>query len=275
MSVWQSSFDAEPAERANLSEDAAHKMRIALAFAMFAPFAEYTKNTVLNYSFFGIETVIALVLMFFGIILTATSKFSRYGIALFSVGFGSIVLGVWPAMANHNWLALWCIPLAVVFARWWEEDLYSDYLRVTLAIVMLAAASQKILAGTYFDGSYVAFLSHYGSTTENMFHALCSKETLNNPCFLHKAIGSFIVFWQIAVGILLLIGLRSLIFLAIEIGFLLAAGVFADEMNFQALNIALLCIAFRVGLSYILGAILTFFIVIDLIKIGGIIEAVF
>lgn len=115
---------------------------------------------------------------------------------------------------------------------------------------MLGAAAQKLLAGTYLDGTYIAFLSHHGSTTEHMFRSLCSDETLYTPCGWHRFLGTFIVMWQIGVGLLLIAGLRSILFLIIEVGFLLGAGIYADEMNFQVLNIALLCIAFRVGMSY-------------------------
>ena len=69
-------------------------------------------------------------------------------------------------------------------------------------------------------------------------------------------------------GILLLAGLRSVLFLAIEVGFLLGAGVYADEMNFQVLNIALLCIAFRVGMSYSLFAVCGALLVLDIYGIG-------
>ena len=66
----------------------------------------------------------------------------------------------WTALANHTYLALWTIPFAVFFKEWWKSDLYSVYLRVTLGIVMFAAVAQKLLAGTYIDGSYIYWLSN-------------------------------------------------------------------------------------------------------------------
>ena len=59
----------------------------------------------------------------------------------------------WIKLANHTYLALWTVPLAVLFREWWKSELYSQYLRITLAIVMFAVVTQKLLAGTYIDGS--------------------------------------------------------------------------------------------------------------------------
>ena len=52
----------------------------------------------------------------------------------------------------------------------------------------------------------------------------------------------------------------------------LGAGLFADEMNFQVLNIALLCIVFRVGMPiWLLGTCLAL-LVIDVFTISYLIE---
>lgn len=37
----------------------------------------------------------------------------------------------------------------MLFAKWWEQPLYADYLRITLGVEMLAAAARKLLAGIY------------------------------------------------------------------------------------------------------------------------------
>ncbi len=205
---------------------------------------------------------------------TLSEKYSRIAVAVFSIFFlyGVFLAGASPA--NHGWLAVWTIPPAILFTRWWQEPQYADYLRITLGVVMIGAAAQKLLAGTYLDGSYIAYLSHYGSTTENMFFVLCSDDTLNNPCGWHKFLGTFIVLWQIGVGLLLLAGVRSILFLTIEVGFLLGAGLYADEMNFQVLNISLLCIAFRVGMSYGLFIVCGALLFIDIHGIGRFIEYV-
>lgn len=194
------------------------------------------------------------------------SKTSRLGVALFILTAAFVMLPGWMTMANHSWLAMWTIPMAVIFRQWWRSDLYSLYLRVTLGVVMLAAFSQKILAGTYVDGTYIFWLSTHGGTTERLFSFACDLSA-GVPCLAYKLIGQFIVVWQLAVGVLLLLGVRSLIFLTIEVGFLLGAGLFADEMNFQVLNIALLCVVFQVGMPRWLLLSCLLLLVIDVFQI--------
>jgi hypothetical protein len=157
------------------------------------------------------------------------------------------ILPDWIVIANHTYLALWTIPMAILFREWWKSDLYAFYLRMTIGIILLAAFAQKILAGTYLDGSIIAWLSGNGQLTERSFAFLCDAAS-TDPCVYFRAISIFILAWQFAAGVLLLLGLNSLVFLAIEIGFLLGAGFYADEMNFQILNIALLCVIFRFGM---------------------------
>jgi hypothetical protein len=204
-------------------------------------------------------------------LLAASARTSRLAVAFFIAIAVIAILPDWTFFANHSYLALWTIPIAVLFREWWKSDLYSFYLRATLGIVMIAAFSQKILAGTYLDGSYIAWLSAHGTTTERMFSFLCSGDS-TSPCVFNQMIGIFILAWQFVVGILLLLGLNSLVFLAIEIGFLLGAGIYADEMNFQILNIALLCIVFRFGMPIWLGALSVALLVIDLFTISNLVN---
>ncbi|MEO0764122.1 MAG: hypothetical protein AAFZ09_20345, partial [Pseudomonadota bacterium] len=70
------------------------------------------------------------------------------------------------------------------------------------------------------------------------------------------------------VGALLLAGVRSLWFLGIEIAFLMGAGLYADEMNFQVLNIALFCLAFRYGMPPWLAAVCVAFLALDVVKLS-------
>ncbi len=249
-------------------EDKGKYIRLALMTAMVSVYLEVIPFEFTPEAF---PWILPIALTLFATVVfcaTLTEKYSRIAVALFSIWFSYNVLTDWAAQANHGWLAFWTIPVAILFAKWWEQPLYANYLRITLGIVMIGAAAQKLLAGTYLDGSYIAYLSHFGTTTENMFRFLCSDDTLNTPCGWHRFLGTFIVFWQIGVGLLLLAGVRSLLFLLIEVGFLLGAGLFADEMNFQVLNVALLCIAFKVGMSYILFILCAALLLIDLHGIG-------
>lgn len=255
-------------------EDTGKYIRLALMTAMLSVCFERIPGQFTSEAsqwFFPITLTLGAVV---ALSATLVEKYSRIAITAFCLFFLYDVYSAWSAQANHGWLAVWTIPIALLFAKWWEQPLYADYLRITLGIVMIGAAAQKILAGTYLDGTYIAYLSYYGSTTENMFRFLCSDDTLNSPCGWHKFLGTFIVLWQIGVGLLLLAGVRSLIFLTVEVGFLLGAGLFADEMNFQVLNIALLCIAFRVGMSYALFIVCAALLLIDLHGIGRFIDYV-
>ncbi len=204
--------------------------------------------------------------------LTFLERTSRIGLALFAVSIAVYIAEKWAVYHNHGWLTLWTIPAALLFgARWWRSGLYRWYLRATLGIVMLAACAQKLLAGSYLDGTYITFLSLNGSNTEQMFGFLCGADQAAGSCGWHRFLGSFIVAWQAAVGVLLLAGVRHLLFLFVEIGFLLGAGVFADEMNFQVLNIALLSIVFNYGMRPWLCALCLVLLAVDAYSISALV----
>jgi hypothetical protein len=217
--------------------------------------------------FFHGYTLVLFGLVVFSAFLSLFASTSRFAVMLFIAIAAIDIVPRWTMLSNHAFLALWCIPVAVFFKEWWKSDLYSLYLRVTLGIVMFAAVAQKLLAGTYIDGSSIYWLSGHGVLTERMFSFACDN-TSGVPCVFYKIIAIFILVWQLAAGILILWGVRSLVFLAIEIGFLLGAGLFADEMNFQVLNIALLCLIFRVGMPLWLLATCIALLFIDLYKIS-------
>lgn len=257
-----------PVPAVKSGEDIGRYIRMALIAAMLSVCFERVQAHYAPIADSWLSSIVLACAATVALAATTTEKYSRVAIAVFSLIFVYDAFATWADQANHSWLAVWTIPIAILFAKWWDEPLYADYLRVTLGIVMLGAAAQKLLAGTYLDGSYIAFLSHHGSTTEHMFRFLCSADTLYQPCGWHKFLGTFIVCWQIGVGILLLAGLRSVLFLTIEVGFLLGAGVYADEMNFQVLNIALLCVAFRVGMSYSLFIACGALLILDIYGIG-------
>jgi hypothetical protein len=244
-------------------------MRLALAVAVLSFFFE-EMGDMLDYSEDGRWFLAAsIALMPFTVLLVLHEKYSRLGVILFTLLAIGPAYDRWYVFANHSWLALWTVCMAGFFSKWWEEESYSRYLSVTLGVVMLAAAGQKLVMGTYIDGSYITFLSYAGSTTEQAFGFLCNRaEAMQNGCFAHKFLGSFIVVWQIVVGVLLIAGLRNVWFLCIEIGFLIGAGFYADEMNFQILNIAILCVAFRAGMPKWLFWIALPFLFIDLHGIG-------
>jgi hypothetical protein len=217
--------------------------------------------------FFHGYTLVLFGLVVFSAFLSLSASTSRLAVVLFIAIAAIDLVPRWTMLSNHAFLALWSIPVAVLFKEWWKSDLYSLYLRVTLGIVMFAAVAQKLLAGTYIDGSSIYWLSGHGILTERMFSFACDN-TSGDPCVFYMIVSIFILVWQLVVGILLLWGIRSIVFLAIEIGFLLGAGLFADEMNFQVLNIALLCLIFRVGMPLWLLATCIALLFIDLYEIS-------
>src|SRR5262245_16196633 len=78
-------------------------------------------------------------------LLAALARTSRLAVAIYIVIAVIAILPDWTDMANHDWLAFWTIPVAVLFREWWKSDSYSVYLRATLGIVMIAAFLQKVM----------------------------------------------------------------------------------------------------------------------------------
>ncbi|MGE4249982.1 MAG: hypothetical protein AB7F09_11350 [Parvibaculaceae bacterium] len=258
-------------------EESGVRYRIPLAVALlsvaFQEFPLWIGSSIKTYLYGRPVLDLLGVGMLLCAVLAVPARTSRWAIALFIAIAAIAILPDWIIIANHTYLALWCIPVAVLFRQWWRSDTYAFYLRMTLGIIMLAAFAQKILAGTYMDGSYIAYLSAHGGPTERLFSFLCDGAS-DGSCGYHRMIAIFILAWQLAVGILLLLGLNSLVFLAVEIGFLLGAGVYADEMNFQILNIALLCIVFRFGMPLWLLAVSIGLLFVDLYQIGNFVTLV-
>ncbi|MBY8976036.1 hypothetical protein KHP62_09480 [Rhodobacteraceae bacterium NNCM2] len=250
-------------------------MRLGFAIAVLSVVFEKVldlESNLLTERYYLVASTIGFAL---AVPLVLVERTSRAGVILFGVSILVFVADKWAAYHNHGWLSVWCLPVAALFgAAWWQSELYRWYLRVTLGVVMIAAFTQKIVAGTYLDGSFITYLSGNGSLTEQMFGFMCGPGPYETPCFAHKALGTFIAFWQLAVGILLIAGVRSLIFLFIEIAFLLGAGLYADEMNFQVLNIALLSIAFNYGMRPWLCVICAGLLVIDAYSIEALLRHV-
>lgn len=170
-------------------------------------------------------------------------------------------------LANHTILAFWCVVPAVLFQDWSQSKSYANYLRITFGMVMIVACLQKVIAGTYINGAYLQFLVSEGKTTAQWWGFVCPGG-IEKSCAGIVAASNVILVWQFIVGVFLIIGWKNIIVLIIEIGFLLGAGVFADEFNFQVLNIALLTIVFRTGVSPLFGVVLFAIIIGDIWGVG-------
>lgn len=246
-------------------------MQLALWVAMLSVIFQRWED--LLFPTYDLQALFSAWAMVMGTILFLVPKLRQLAIWIFIISLLVSFFGDWYSAANHTWLAVWTLAPVILFSRWWNETTYSLYLRLTLGLVLIIAGLQKIAAGTYLDGSYIAWMSHYGSATERSFQFLCSGSG-SEVCGWFVTLGVAAIVWQIAAGLLVLFGLKHLIFILIEFGFLLFVGYFADEMNFQVLNIALLCIAFRFGMPLWVAISCIGLLILDLIGISEIIVAV-
>ncbi|MEO0822409.1 MAG: hypothetical protein AAF074_18530 [Pseudomonadota bacterium] len=261
-------------EPVSAEEQTALHMRIAMAMAIISVPILKLHDTYANWDVGRYHLVAATLVFVVSAVLALFERTSRAGLVLFAVAIVAYVLEKWSAYHNHGWLSFWTITVAFLFGtRWWEDETYRWYLRMTLGVVMLGACAQKIVAGTYLDGSFLTYLSLHGSETEHMFGFLCS-DLESGPCVAHQALGVFLMLWQAAVGLLLVAGVTNLWLLAVEIAFLLGAGLYADEMNFQVLNIALFCMAFGYGMPPRLAALCMLLLALDVVKISVIVSHV-
>jgi hypothetical protein len=239
-----------------LSEQRALWLRIAMAVAMFSVSLENNQEIhqqlLSRFTPTSLSNVQEALVILLAAVLVLNPKYTRLGVIVFAVA--SIPnLPKFFGLANHQILGLYCILPAVLFKDWVTSVAYANYMRITFGMVMLAACAQKLVAGTYVDGSYLYYLITSGDTTTKWFGFICTPDP-SVRCVPIVVASNFILIWQAIVGVFLIIGWKNIVVLIVEIGFLLGAGVFADEFNFQVLNIALLTIVFRVGVP-IAGAI--------------------
>jgi len=262
-----------PANEYTQTDEQTTKITLAMLFVMLAVFFERlidldkVLDTTNRLLFLGTLVVGLAILSLFN------PHLRRWSPWLLIIGLIPMLMDKWSMYANHGWLTLWMLLAAPLTRCWWEDKDYRTYVRLTMGVVMLAACVQKLLAGTYLDGSYISYLSYHGGTTEQLFGFLCDRDTaLATGCTAHQAIGIFLVIWQAIVGLLLLSGLQSPLILFIEIAFLIGAGVYADELNFQVLNIAFLCIAFGVGVARWLAIVCSIMLLVDFFSLTRIVE---
>lgn len=244
-------------------------MQLALWIAMLS--VVYQQSGAFFGPGFFLETEGAVVMAVATIAYVFFSRHRHVIVCIFAVGLLLSFVPGWYGAANHTWLAVWMLVPVVLFVSWWKEIVYANYIRYTLGFVMLVAVAQKLIAQTYLDGSYIAWLSNYGSTTERAFQFLCSSSG-SEVCAWYVFIGGSALLWQAVAGVLLLMGVKHFIFIACEVSFLLTVGLYADEMNFQVLNIALLCMAFQFGMPRWLAVSCVILLHVDLIGISQIID---
>ena len=178
----------------------------------------------------------------------------------------------WSIFPNHGWLALWVLPAYLLFKDPLADKDYRLFVRCSLGLVMIIAGIQKIIAGTYLDGSFITFLSHYGARTEQFFGFLCEAGTEILFCPWHQVLGVLVVVTQLLVGLFLIVGWKNRYVIAFEIFFLLLVGLFADELNFQILVISLMCIAFGYRMTVRIALFCILILILDAIGLSTIIN---
>lgn len=142
------------------TERLAFYLRLALAIAILSVAFEIVMDLESNLLFKRYHLVAPTIGLVLSCILVPFERTSRVGVGLFAVSIFVYVAAKWAAFYNHGYLAVWTIPVAFAFGEaWWKSELYRWYLRATLGIVMLAACAQKLLAGTYLDGSFITYMS--------------------------------------------------------------------------------------------------------------------
>ena len=141
-----------------------------------------------------------------------------------------------------------------------------------LGWVLIVSSFQKIVGGAYLDGSYISYLTYFGERSEGMFGFMCSEAERGSVCSFHAVVGWVVLFWQMIVGVLLMMDVRRWWVWAMEILFLVGAGIFADEMNFQLLILLCLAMIFGWNLRRWMIGVIVLILIIDVFKVEYFLE---
>lgn len=191
---------------------------------------------------------------------------------LFFLAMTYVILQDFRSTANHVFFTLLLLFPIAVFPNKESTDTYSDYVRRCLGVVMIAAATQKLISGNYLNGEFLKYLTMGNEPTKAPLALMCFDQPVVD-CDVLVYLSIFTVIWQYAIGILLLINCRHILAFFAELLFILGVGFATDEMNFQTVNIAALIIAFRISAPVIAFVGLAMLIIIDLIGIQNILGA--
>lgn len=176
----------------------------------------------------------------------------------FAVGMLAVTnFARWSATANHSWMALWLLAPAPWIRL--GPDHYATYVRRTLALVIAWAGIQKLIAGTYVDGSFLAYMTAEGSPTERALSLVCS----SSECVWFPVLGTLAIVGELLIAGALWFSVRTPWVVGGTVAFLLAVGVYSDELNFFVMNVAALFIAWRWAMNDALKALLLGILVLD------------
>jgi len=225
-------------------------------------------------SFIKTECIDYLIALFLGcatFIYIAIRGIDRW-LSIFILFISFIIFSEFRSSANHSILPILILLPLAFFPNKASSQAYSEYVGKMFGIVMIVAATQKLISGNYLNGHFLKFLASLGDLNRSMLSATCLGEPLAT-CDPLTFLSILAVAWQYMIGILLLINCRHILALIAELIFCIVLGIVTNEMNFQTLNVAALLIIFRIRAYPIIFVILSAFLIIDLISINTIFEA--
>lgn len=113
-----------PRDSRDASKDSI-SFRLPLAIAMLSVVFEHWQQ----YDWNSIEVdwadLTTGVVICSAVLLCLFSKWSRFAVVLFTATAAFEFLPQWMVLHNHGWLALWTIPMAIIFRQWWRSELFS------------------------------------------------------------------------------------------------------------------------------------------------------
>jgi len=150
-----------------------------------------------------------------------------------------------PLSANHHWFFLWAAFPVLMRPDLLRSEEYSQYVSVSMGVMMIMAVIQKLISGNFIDGSFMSYLAVHGSSSERLVEYLCygtvTSENMT-PCSNLVLLSRASLVWQAIIGVLLILHVRNKYVFGAEIIFLMTVGTMADEWIFQAINLC--CIIF-------------------------------
>jgi|GEM_PF-5494372 len=190
---------------------------------------------------------------------------------LIVIMMGSFMFSEFRATANHAFLCLWMLAPLMLFPNQVSTPKYSQYIRLTLGIVMVTAAIQKLISGNFLNGVYFKHLATVNKPGTPILDFLCFNQDISN-CDALTYLSIFTVFWQFFIGVFLILNLKQKAIILMELFFVIVVGALTDEMNFQAINVAALMLAFQIRVRPVIVVGIIGLLFIDIVQIENILE---
>lgn len=254
--------------KTKLEYDTSAKLYITfIAGALLFEHFQYVKSFIRHED---IDYLIALFLACITFIYSCIRGTNKW-LSVFVICMSFIVFSSFRSTANHSILSILILLPLAFFPGKTSSQTYSEYVGKMFGIVMIVAATQKLISGNYLNGHFLKHLTTSIDLNRSMLSVSCFGEPLAT-CDPLIFLSILAIAWQYMIGILLLINCRHILAFIAEVMFCLGLGIITNEMNFQTLSIASLLIAFRIRAYPIIFVILSAFLIIDLISMNRIFE---